>query len=137
MATAPKISPAVYAGEKLDFARHEIENVLAFDQERTIKANETVVLGTLDTSRFDKVRLVAANEESNCNVHFQFNIMEPERMGKGEVFEPFDLDQFTLKPHSQSTRVYDVPATKLEVVITGVGKLGATATVEVLIYGQY
>lgn len=137
MATAPKISPAVYTGEKLDFTRHEIENVLAFDQERTIKASETVVLGTLDTTRFDKVRLVAANEESNCNVHFHLNIMEPERIGKLEVFEPFDLDQFTLKPHNQLTRVYDVPATKLEVVITGVGKPGTHAEVEVLIYGQF
>lgn len=127
MATAPKIPLPV----------HAVENVLAFDQERTIKANETVVLGTLDTSRFDKVRLVAANEESTCNVHFRLNIMEPERIGKREVFEPFDLDQFTLKPHNQLTRVFDVPATKLEVVITGVGKPGTTAEVEVLIYGQY
>ena len=137
MATQPKISPVVYTGEKLNFAGREIENVLAFDQERTIKANETVVLGTLDTSRFDKVRLVAANEESSCNVHFRLNIMEPERIGKLEVFEPFDLDQFTLRPHNQLTKVFDVPATKLEVVITGVGRPGTTATVEVLIYGQY
>jgi hypothetical protein len=127
MATVPKIPLPV----------HEVENVLAFDQERTIKANETVVLGTLDTSRFDKVRLVAANEESTCNVHFRLNIMEPERIGKLEWFEPFDLDQFTLKPYNQLTKVFDVPATKLEVVITGVGKPGTTATVEVLIYGQY
>src|SRR5579864_6165814 len=71
MATAPKIPLPI----------HEVENVLAFDQEKIIKAGQTEILGTLDTSRFDKIRLVAANEQSTCNVHLWLKIMEPE--GKG------------------------------------------------------
>ena len=42
---------------------------------------------------------------------------------------------FRLCTHSL-TRVFDVPATKLEVSVTGLGKTGA-ANVEVLIYGQF
>src|SRR5215467_1487335 len=101
MASAPKIPIPV----------HEVENVLAFDQEKIIKAGQTEIFGTLDTSRFDKIRLVVANE-STCNLHVWLKIMEPE--GRG-VEERFNLDDFTLNPHNQLTRVYDVPATKLEV----------------------
>ena len=124
MATAPKIPLPV----------HEIENVLAFDQEKIVKAGQTEIFGTLDTSRFDKIRLVAANEQSTCNVQVWLKIMEPE----GRVAEErFVLDEFMLKPHNQLTRVFDVPATKLEVSVAGVGKTGTQAEVEVLIYGQY
>lgn len=124
MATAPKIPLPV----------HEIENVLAFDQEKIVKAGQTEIFGTLDTSRFDKIRLVAANEQSTCNVHLWLKILEPE--GRG-VEERFILDEFMLKPHNQLTRVFDVPATKLEVTVMGVGKPGTQAEVEVLIFGQY
>jgi hypothetical protein len=124
MATAPKIPLPI----------HEIENVLAFDQEKIVKAGQTETFGTLDTSRFDKIRLVAANEQSTCNVQVWLKIMEPE--GRG-VEERFILDEFMLKPHNQLTRVFDVPATKLEVSVVGVGKPGTQAEVEVLIYGQY
>lgn len=124
MATAPKIPLPI----------HEIENVLAFDQEKIVKAGQTETFGTLDTSRFDKIRLVAANEASTCNVQVWLKIMEPE--GRG-VEERFILDEFMLKPHNQLTRVFDVPATKLEVSVVGVGRPGTQAEVEVLIYGQY
>jgi type III secretion protein HrpB1 len=112
---------------------HEVENVLAFDQEKIVKSQQTEIFGTLDTSRFDKIRLVAANE-STCNVHVWLNIMEPEG---GKVEEGFVLDDFTLQPHNQLTRVYDVPATKLQVSVAALGKPGTSAEVEVLIYGQY
>ena len=124
MATAPKIPLPV----------REIENVLAFDQEKIVKAGQTEIFGTLDTSRFDKIRLVAANEQSTCNVQVWLKILEPE--GRG-VEERFTLDEFMLKPHNQLTRVFDVPATKLEVSVVGVGKPGTQAEVEVLIFGQY
>lgn len=125
MATAPKIVPPI----------HEIENVLAFDQEKIIKAGQTEIFGTLDTARFDKIRLVAVNEQSTCDVHFRLGILEPEG---GKVEECIaSLADFTLKPHNQFTQVFDVPATKLEVSAMGVGKPGTHAEVEVLIYGQY
>jgi type III secretion protein HrpB1 len=123
MATVPKPTLPV----------HEVENVLAFDQEKIVKSQQTEIFGTLDTSRFDKIRLVAANE-STCNVHVWLNIMEPEG---GKVEEGFVLDDFTLQPHNQLTRVYDVPATKLQVSVAALGKPGTSAEVEVLIYGQY
>jgi hypothetical protein len=114
---------------------HEIENVLAFDQEKIIKAGQTEILGTVDTSRFDKIRIVATNELSTCVVHFWLRILEPEG---GKVEERIaSLAEFTLKPHNQFTQVFDVPATKLEVSVMGVGKPGTQAEVEVLIYGQY
>src|SRR5690242_17199579 len=90
---------------------HEIENVLAFDQEKIIKAGQTEILGTLDTSRFDKIRLAVMNEASTCDVHVWLRILEPEG---GKVEERFvSLADFTLKPHNQFTQVYDVPATKV------------------------
>jgi hypothetical protein len=125
MATVPKVPLPI----------HEIENVLAFDQEKIIKAGQTETLGTLDTSRFDKIRVVAVNEASTCDVHIRLTIMEPEG---GKVEERIaSLDEFTLKPHNQLTRIYDVPATKLEVSMVGLGRPGTQAEVEVLIYGQY
>lgn len=112
---------------------HEIENVLAFAGEKIVKVGQTEIFGTVDTSRFDKIRLVAANEESTCDVHVSLKIIE-EPDG-----ERFMLDQFTLTPHNQLTRVYDVPATKLEVSVAGLpGRPRATqAEVEILIFGQY
>ena len=129
MATAPKIP------QPIPQPVHGIENVLAFDQEKIIKAGQTEILGTLDTSRFDKIRLVATNEQSTCDVHFRLGILEPEG-GKVEERIAF-LGEFTLKPHNQFTQVYDVPATKLEVSVVGVGKPGTHAEVEVLIFGQF
>lgn len=114
---------------------HEIENVLAFDQEKIVNAGQTLILGTVDTSLFDKIRIVAINELSTCNVVVRLAIMEPEN--RAIVERVALLDEFTLKPHNQLTRVYDVPATKLEVSMVGVGKPETHAEVEVLIYGQY
>ncbi len=125
MATAPKVVLPI----------HEIENVLAFDQEKTIKAGQTEILGTLDTARFDKIRVVAVNEASTCDVLVRLTIVEPE--GAGIEERVAFLDEFILKPHNQLTRVHDVPATKLEVSMVGLGKPGTHAEVEILIYGQF
>lgn len=136
MGSATKSFPAVYTGEKLDFTKREIENVLAFDKEIIINAGKTELLGTLDTSRFDKVRLVAVNEGPNCDVHFRLKVIEPEGNWEESIAS---LAEFTLKPGNQFTQVYDVPATKLEVSVTGLlGRpVAGKAEVEVLIYGQY
>jgi hypothetical protein len=123
------------AAPKIPLPIHEIENVLAFDQEKIIKAGQTEILGTLDTTRFDKIRVVAVNEASTCSVHVRLAIMESEG---GTVEERIaSLDEFTLNPHNQLTRVYDVPATKIEVSVMGVGRPNTNAEVEVLIFGQY
>ena len=124
------------AAPKIPLPVHEIENVLAFDKEIVINAGKTEVLGTLDTSRFDKIRLVAVNEGPNCDVHFRLKIVEPEGNWEERIAS---LSEFTLKPGNQFTQVFDVPATKLEVSVTGLlGRPGGgKAEVEVLIYGQY
>jgi hypothetical protein len=124
MATAPKIPIPV----------HEIENVLAFRTKvgaETVKGGESKNLGTVDTSRFDKIRLVADERiGSTCNVFIRLTLME------GNELVAF-LDHVLLTPHAQLTRVYDVPGTKLDVAIDGVGAANTQGSVDVLIYGQY
>jgi hypothetical protein len=124
MATAPKIPLPV----------REIENVLAFRTKiggETIKGGESKTLGTVETSRFDKIRLVADERVgSTCNVFVRVTIME------GNELVAF-LDHLLLTPHSQLTRVYDVPCSKLEIAIDGVGTANTQGGVDVLIYGQY
>jgi len=124
MATAPKIPLPI----------HEIENVLAFRTKvgaETVRGGESKNLGTIDTSRFDKIRLVADERiGSTCNVFIRLTIME------GSELVAF-LDHILLTPHSQLTRVYDVPGTKLEVAIDGVGSAATEGAVDILIYGQY
>jgi len=124
MATAPKIPIPI----------HEVENVLAFRTKvggEIIKGGESKNLGTVDTSRFDKIRLVADERiGSTCNVFIRLTIME------GNELVAF-LDHIVLTPHSQLTRVYDVPGVKLDVAIDGVGAANTQGGVDVLIYGQY
>jgi type III secretion protein HrpB1 len=124
MATAPKIPIPI----------HEIENVLAFRTKlgaETVKGGESKNLGTVDTSRFDKIRLVADERiGSTCNVFVRLTIME------GNELVAF-LDHILLTPHAQLTRVYDVPGTKLDVAIDGVGAANTQGSVDVLVYGQY
>ena len=124
MATAPKIPVPI----------HEIENVLAFRTKvgaETIKGGETKNLGTVDTSRFDRIRLVCDERiGSTCNIFVRLTIME------GNELVAF-LDTVLLTPHSQVTRVYEVPGTKLEVAIDGIGAANTQGGVDVLIYGQY
>ena len=46
------------------------------------------------------------------------------------------LDHFMLTPHSELTKVYDVPCKAITVAIDGVGVAANSGTVDVLIYGQ-
>lgn len=113
---------------------HEIENVLAFRTKpgaETINAGESKELGVVDTSQFDKIRLVADERAgSTCNVFVRLTITE------GTELVAF-LDHIILTPHAQTTRVYDVPCTKLSIFIDGVGAHGTKGAVDVLLYGQY
>jgi type III secretion protein HrpB1 len=124
MATAPKMPLPV----------HEVENVLAFRTKpgaESVKGGESKELGIVDTSRFDKIRLVADERVgSTCNVVIRMTIQE------GNELVAF-LDHILLTPHSQLTRVYDVPGTKLNIAIDGVGAPNTQGAVDVLIYGQY
>lgn len=98
MATAPKIPPT-------PITPHELENVLAFRTKlgaESINAGESKTLGTVDTSRYDKIRLVADERiGSTCNVFLRLTITE------GDELVAF-LDHVLLTPHAQLTKVYDV-----------------------------
>ena len=48
-----------------------------------------------------------------------------------------ELDTIILTPHSQTTRVYDVPGTQLSIYADTVGAAGTNGSLDVLIYGQY
>lgn len=124
MATAPKIPLPV----------HEIENVLAFRTKpgaETVKGGESKELGIVETSRFDKIRLVCDERiGSTCNVVVRLTFME------GNELVAF-LEHLLLTPHAQMTRVYDVPGTKISIAIDGVGAPNTQGSVDVLIYGQY
>jgi len=122
MATAPKIVPP-----------HQ-ENVLAFRTPvggTNVNAGQTEILGSVETSEYSRIRLVTDERVgSTCDVIVRLTIME------GNELVAF-LDEITLKPQSQLTRTYDVPATKLQVSIAGVGNTNTKGAVDVLIYGQY
>ena len=111
-----------------------VENVLAFRTTPgavTVNAGETKEIGVIDTSRFDKIRLVADERiGSGCKVLVRLTITE------GNELVAF-LDEILLSPHQQTTKVYDVPATKLTAYIVGVGSPGTKGAADVLIYGQY
>lgn len=127
MATAPK--PSI-----TPITPHPIVNVLAFRTivgGESIKGSETKELGTVDVGQFQKIRLVCDERiGSTCNVQVRLTILE------GNELVAF-LDQVLLTPHSQTTRVYDVPGTRLSVSMDGIGTPITQGSVDVLIYGQY
>ena len=124
MAASPKIPTPI----------RELENVLAFRTKlgaEMVKGGETKELGIVDTSQFDKIRLVADERVgSTCNILVRLTFME------GNELVAF-LDTVLLTPHAQTTRVYDVPGTKINVAMDGIGAPNTSGSVDVLIYGQY
>jgi len=124
MATAPKIPTPL----------HELENILAFRTKpgaESVRGGETKELGVVETAHFDKIRLVADERiGSTCNVLVRMTFME------GNELVAF-LDTVLLTPHAQVTRVYDVPGTKINLAIDGIGAANTSGAVDVLIYGQY
>jgi len=120
---------------KVDLTTPTVENVLAF---RTtvggvmIKGGESKVLGVVDTTKFNKIRVVADERVgSTCNIWVRLTITET-----GNEWVAF-LDHFMLTPHSELTKVYDLPCKAITVAIDGVGVATNSGTVDVLIYGQY
>jgi len=124
MAAAPKIPTPI----------HELENVLAFRTKvgaETVKGGETKDLGNVETSHFDKIRLVADERiGSTCNVLVRLTFME------GNELVAF-MDTVLLTPQAQVTRIYDVPGTRINVAIDGIGAANTNGSVDVLIYGQF
>jgi type III secretion protein HrpB1 len=127
MATAPRTSPTPISVPR-------VENVLAFRTTLgsvTIPGGETKLLGVVDVSMFDKIRLVADERiDSTANIILRLTITE----GSELVAQ---LDTVVLTPHSQVTRVYDLPGTKISLYADSVGPAGSKGSLDVLVYGQY
>jgi len=94
----------------------------------SIPAGQSKQLGVVDTSKFSKIRVVADERAgSGTGINVRLTITE----GNELVAQ---LDTFSLSPHSQLTRVYDVPGTKLTVFADAVGGSGSDG-IDLLVYG--
>ena len=94
----------------------------------SIPAGQSKQLGTVDVHNFSKIRVVADERVgSPTGVTIRLTITE----GNELVAQ---LDTLSLAPHSQLTRVYDVPGQKLTVFADAIGGSGNDG-LDVLIYG--
>jgi hypothetical protein len=113
---------------------HNIENVLAFRTQVgaiTIPGGQTKLLGVVDVSMYNRIRLVTDERiDSTSNIVLRLTFTEGEELVA-------QLDTLLLTPHSQVTRVYDVPGTQLSIYADSVGNTGTQGSLDVLIYGQY
>jgi type III secretion protein HrpB1 len=130
MATSPRTSPTPIQPNLTP----NVENVLAFRTQVgaiTIPGGQTKLLGVVDVSIYDRIRLVADERiDSTANIILRLTFTEGEELVA-------QLDTVLLTPHSQMTRVYEVPGTQLSVYADSVGATGTKGSVDVLIYGQY
>ena len=113
---------------------HNVENVLAFRTQVgavTIPGGQTKLLGVVDVSMYNRIRLVTDERiDSTSNIVLRLTFTEGEELVA-------QLDTLLLTPHSQVTRVYDVPGTQLSIYADSVGNTGTQGSLDVLIYGQY
>lgn len=95
----------------------------------SIPAGQSKELGIVDVHDFERIRVVADERTgSTGKVGIRLTLTE----GNELVAQ---LDTLTLNPHSQETKVYDVPGNKLTVYADAGGTTGQSA-VDVLIYGS-
>src|SRR5579863_1848515 len=113
---------------------HNVENVLAFRTQVgavTIPGGQTKLLGVVDVSMYDRIRLVTDERiDSTANIILRLTFTEGEELVA-------QLDTILLTPHSQLTRVYDVPGSTLSIFADSVGPANTKGSMDVLIYGQY
>jgi type III secretion protein HrpB1 len=94
----------------------------------SIPAGQSKQLGAVDVSPFSTIRVVADERAgSGTGVNIRLTITE----GSELVAQ---LDVLSLSPHSQVTRVYAVPGTKLTIFADAIGGTGSDG-VDVLVYG--
>jgi hypothetical protein len=93
-----------------------------------IAAGQSKQIGVVDVSKFSKIRVVADERTgSGTGINIRLTITE----GNELVAQ---LDTLSLAPHSQVTRVYDVPGTKLTMFADAMGGSGSDA-IDLLVYG--
>ena len=95
----------------------------------SIPVGQSVLLGKVDVHGFERIRVVADERVGSAsNVILRLTITE----GNELVAQ---LDTWTLEPHSQHTRVYEVPGTTLSIYADAVGIGSGNAGLDVLVYG--
>jgi type III secretion protein HrpB1 len=95
-----------------------------------IPAGQSKELGIVDVHNFSKIRVVADERVgSPTGLNIRLTITE----GNELVAQ---LDVLSLAPHSQITRVYDVPGKMLTVFADAVGGGAGNDGLDVLIYGN-
>jgi type III secretion protein HrpB1 len=94
----------------------------------SIPAGQSKQLGVVDTSKFSQIRVVVDERAgSGTGINVRLTITEGDELVA-------QLDTFSLSPHSQITRVYDVPGTKLTVFADALGGSGSDG-IDLLVYG--
>jgi len=94
-----------------------------------IPAGQSKQLGAVDVSPYSKIRVVADERVgSGTGINVRLTITE----GNELVAQ---LDVLHLLPHSQVTRVYDVPGTKLTLFADAIAGQGSDG-MDLLIYGS-
>jgi len=94
-----------------------------------VPAGQSKQLGTVDLSQVAKIRIVADERVgSPSNVKVRLTITE----GNELVAQ---LDTLQLSPQSQTTKVYDVPGTKLSIFADAAAGAGSDG-LDVLVYGS-
>jgi type III secretion protein HrpB1 len=95
----------------------------------TIPVGQSKTLGTVDVHSFERIRLVADERVGSAGpVVIRVTLTE----GNELVAQ---LDTLTLQPHSQQTKVYETPGTKLTIFADATGASGSSS-VDVLVYGS-
>src|ERR1700720_1627723 len=125
MATSPRTTPTPIQPHQTT----SVENVLGFRTQVgsiSIPGGQTKLLGVVDVSMYDRIRLVADERiDSTSNIILRLTFTEGEELVA-------QLDTILLTPHSQMTRVYDVPGTQLSVYADSVGATGTKGSLDVL-----
>jgi hypothetical protein len=94
----------------------------------SVPAGQSKELGIVDVSKYSQIRVVADERVgSGSGISIRLTITE----GNELVAQ---LDVLSLLPHSQITRVYPVPGTKLSIFADALGGNGSDA-LDVLVYG--
>ncbi len=94
----------------------------------SIPAGQSKQLGVVEVAQFKKIRVVTDERAGSASgIGIRLTITE----GSELVAQ---LDMFTLAPHSQLTRVYDVPGTTLTIFADALGGSGSDG-MDLLVYG--
>ena len=94
----------------------------------SIPAGQSKELGVVDVSAFERIRVVADERiGSGSGINVRLTITE----GSELVAQ---LDVLALSPHSQVTRVYEVPCNKLTIFADAIGGKGVDG-LDVLVFG--